>query len=430
MDYKKIDEMLQKLDEDLIDEAVNAGPVKKSFGRKYWPLIAAACACVIIGLSVGWYVNHGYERNPDRMIADKIEDEKVEQETDSFQDDQETSVTELAYAPDGLQKIELIFQSGDMGYEGLLYHNVGELKSLNAGCAWDESMDFDMMPVYKDNAHNQYGDPIALDEKAMLELVQRIAEKLGTEIIKIEKETIKREESFVTTAIIANTEIADIRVSADGDISINFERAYNQTESCIKLPEYFQFTEEDSGIQEKEAVLDYWRDEFSELLNIKQSENVIQGTYSFYDELTYSYRIYDVSGDDFQDLLNYTYADVGIVIDNKGNLAGLGISNELTYADKVGDYPIISMEEAKQLLTDGKYYTSVSYKMPGEAYISDIKLLYRMAQAGEYLIPYYLFYVELPEEGNKNGLKTYGAYYVPAVKEDYILNMPVYDGRT
>lgn len=37
------------------------------------------------------------------------------------------------------------------------------------------------------------------------------------------------------------------------------------------------------------------------------------------------------------------------------------------------------------------------------------------------------FYVELPDL-EENGMKCYSAYYVPAVKEEYISNMPTWDG--
>ena len=29
----------------------------------------------------------------------------------------------------------------------------------------------------------------------------------------------------------------------------------------------------------------------------------------------------------------------------------------------------------------------------------------------------------------ENGLKTYGAYYVPAIADEYIIDMPVYEGH-
>lgn len=40
-------------------------------------------------------------------------------------------------------------------------------------------------------------------------------------------------------------------------------------------------------------------------------------------------------------------------------------------------------------------------------------------------MPYYRFYVELPEE-KRAGLNNYGAYYVPAVEKEYLTNMPVF----
>ena len=66
--------------------------------------------------------------------------------------------------------------------------------------------------------------------------------------------------------------------------------------------------------------------------------------------------------------------------------------------------------------------------MPGEKYIKKVELVYRTSEMEEIYMPYYRFYVELPEENLEHGLKTYGAYYVPAVEGSYLTNMPVYDG--
>lgn len=43
-------------------------------------------------------------------------------------------------------------------------------------------------------------------------------------------------------------------------------------------------------------------------------------------------------------------------------------------------------------------------------------------------MPYYRFLVELPQEARENGLKSYGAYYVLAVEEEYLTGLPVWDG--
>lgn len=43
-------------------------------------------------------------------------------------------------------------------------------------------------------------------------------------------------------------------------------------------------------------------------------------------------------------------------------------------------------------------------------------------------MPYYCFYVEIPNMEDDSGLKTYGLYYVPAVEDKYISNMPLWGG--
>jgi hypothetical protein len=62
-------------------------------------------------------------------------------------------------------------------------------------------------------------------------------------------------------------------------------------------------------------------------------------------------------------------------------------------------------------------------------YVAKVELVYRTGGTEQYFMPYYRFYVELPDMERENGLKTYGAYYVPAVEGEYISNMPVWDGR-
>ena len=96
-------------------------------------------------------------------------------------------------------------------------------------------------------------------------------------------------------------------------------------------------------------------------------------------------------------------------------------------SQKMGDYPIINTEKAKELLLKGNYITTVPYELPGEKFIAKTELVYRTGAREAYFMPYYCFYVEIPEE-ERDGLKTYGAYYVPAVEEEYLTNMPLWDG--
>ena len=79
-------------------------------------------------------------------------------------------------------------------------------------------------------------------------------------------------------------------------------------------------------------------------------------------------------------------------------------------------------------MLNGNFVTTVPYDFPGGEYVKKVELLYRVDSRYEYYIPYYRFFVELPEAEREGGMKTYGAYYVPAVEEKYISNMPLWDG--
>ncbi len=82
------------------------------------------------------------------------------------------------------------------------------------------------------------------------------------------------------------------------------------------------------------------------------------------------------------------------------------------------------------MLLSGYYTTSVPYDLPGEEYISKVELIYRTGSYEQNYLPYYRFLVELPEaEREEDHLKDYGAYYVPAVEEAYLTDLPVWDGR-
>ena len=62
------------------------------------------------------------------------------------------------------------------------------------------------------------------------------------------------------------------------------------------------------------------------------------------------------------------------------------------YRGKLGDYPIISSDEALELLGEGKYITSVAqYDFPGTEYAGMVELVYSVTDLEEYYIPYYRF---------------------------------------
>lgn len=49
-----------------------------------------------------------------------------------------------------------------------------------------------------------------------------------------------------------------------------------------------------------------------------------------------------------------------------------------------------------------------------------VELVYHNSISDKVLMPYYKFFVKIPEEKLENGLKVFGIYYVPAISREYL----------
>ena len=174
----------------------------------------------------------------------------------------------------------------------------------------------------------------------------------------------------------------------------------------------------------------YLADRFSALLSFSEPRPAAFSDYSFSGEPHQTYYAYDGAGTLTEQLLRFNFERVRFSPDADGGLWIIRIPGGLSNAEKLGDYPVIAPEEALRLLIAGNYFTSVPEEMPGAGYVAKTELVYR---AEGTIVPYYRFWVELPGQRQisdqmPENLKTYGAYYVPAVEGQYIANMPLWDG--
>ncbi|MEG0835053.1 MAG: hypothetical protein RR413_06375, partial [Christensenellaceae bacterium] len=131
--------------------------------------------------------------------------------------------------------------------------------------------------------------------------------------------------------------------------------------------------------------------------------------------------------DETQKILNFNFNYVTFACDDEGKLF-ISRTFQPDLTNVVGNYPIISTEQALELLENKNYITSVPEEFPGIAYVRKVELVYRNGNREKTYMPYYRIYVEMPSMKLDNGLNTYGAYYVPAVEGKYIENMPIWDG--
>lgn len=390
MNSKDLYNAISKVDDDILERseaATNNHKNKNSYLK--WGTIAA-CLCLAIGGGILWKIES--QTNPGVMPTLPIQNNTYEA----------------------------------MGFEGVLCYDMDEIDNGNP---WSNDMIFTTLPVFENHAFNSSGEPTGLEESAVLDRLNAACTALGLENVNREYE--RNGESVIS--ITAKSESVTVKAEANGVITVNFENG-------LMLPESLHFTSYDTSREEAEKVMEYFSKQFSKLISFEEPKTVISGIYSMqndYDQkgnyiteaqFERTYMLYDGAEDEAKNLLNYNMHFVQFYPDEEGRLSIIRINDALSCADKLDDYPIITPEEARDSLLNGNYITSVPYAIEDETLISKEELVYRSSALDKTLMPYYRFYVELPEEGKQTGISTFGAYYVPAIKPEYISNITLWDG--
>lgn len=323
-----------------------------------------------------------------------------------------------------LPKLDLKISKGDgMGFEGPFLKNPDDFE---AGNPWEYSVFTTRMPVYESRSHDEKGTPCALGETQLDKIVDKAVSALGVKTNSISKAYANDlyggyENDFVY-AVTAETEVASITANAAGGISVFF----NTPVTCP-----YDFNSE--NITDPEKAAEYYTDKYSDLIasfiGFEKPEISISTEYNAYGEIHRSYRVYDASGNTKEDVINYNLNYAELHIENDVTLTSIYICNSASVTDKIADYPIITESRAKKKLIAGDYISSVAqYDFPGKEYIAKTDLVYK-SEKGETVAPYYRFIVELPKAPDEIGIKSYGIYYVPAVKDKYISGITLIDGE-
>ncbi|MCI9363186.1 MAG: hypothetical protein HFG17_02915 [Oscillospiraceae bacterium] len=326
--------------------------------------------------------------------------------------------------------------SAAMGFEGYHAYDISELVNENP---WNENLKLSALPVYE--------NPLSYDENfivsgadfdAMKAFLLEIAARLGmdTSSLNITDNTPSKEYQaavleksggdipegyFNPTKVIAEENGIKIEVDTAMTAAIFFEPA-------MSLPDSYNFTHF-APYEDIATAAEYLKKEYQNLIGIDNPKiNISGGGYNIYQQQSYEISFFDNSGDAIDQIIQYNFNPVTFYCDDDGKLFLIRIYHP-DLSHKAGDYPIISAEEAAKLLLNGNYITTVPYEMPGADSVVKVELIYRTEPYEKYYMPYYRFYVELPPEmAGKNGLKDFGAYYVPAVEKTYLANMPVWNG--
>lgn len=322
--------------------------------------------------------------------------------------------------------------TGSMGFEGVMAYDISEYHS---GAPDGESAAFDTLPVFENPV---YG---GADFEAMEETLARTLELLGLDPALAEsawredpweertaKEGAHTEEekdplyNFGCSLTLKTGEV-EILVWANLETKITFD-------PTLVLPEEYRHSGYGADYDRMAALGEYLMETYPGLFSWMEAPEVdVQGgDYNFDGVQSWHLHVSDRGQTERDALVNSAFRDMWLCPDESGDLWIIWISwPDLTHV--VGEYPVITAEEARELLLNGNYVTSVPYELPGESSIRRTELCYRKDDTRTN-IPYYRFWVEVPSYASAEelGLHTYGAYYVPAVEGSYIANMPTYDG--
>lgn len=404
MRKEELFEILQDIDEEYIEEADPSKKIKhhRKYGWMKWGTFVA-CFAVIIYVGV-------------RILP---------QETSSVESDLPTlDIGENS--------------SSSFGFEGYMAYDSSELVDANP---WSATTTISTLPVYRNPlSYDENHIASGADPNKMQEFLIEIAERCGIDTNSQtitddvpDEETQKRileklqivgeeipEGYFDSTKAIIQSDELKVEVDQAMTATISFE-------PTVKLPDKYKFTHF-ASYHDITAVAEYLKNTYKDLIGYDNPQvNIYGGDYNIYNQQQYQIEFFDKGNSETEQIINYNFNRTAFYCDDEGKLF-LARVYQPDLSDKVGDYPIITTDKAKKLLAKGNYFTSVPYEMPGKKYINKVELIYRTGEQESYFMPYYRFYVELPEEKRENGLKTYGAYYVPAVEDTYISDMPTWDG--
>ncbi len=429
-------EAMGRIDEDLVADAALDGKRRKKGSWVPWGITAAACLALVIFAGAEFILKDspgkGTDDNPTGNIAaNESQPETEERQMEILEPDAPEELVMLAISDNNFN---------GQGYEGYMVRDISELVNANP---WNEELPLKALPVYKNpRTYDEYWFVSNPDREGMKKRLDEVISMLGFSGEDFEfgdnapkgeaKEQIREklsdeDEEFVNTYLEPTELTAEgrgltIRVGEDLSVWISYDPA-------IALPEPYSFTF-DASYEELTAIAAYLEEQYiGKLIRMEKPRlNISGGDYTYQADMQrYDLEFFDMAGSITDQIVNYNFNRVEFCASEEGTMDLVRIYRP-DLSQKVGNYPIISTEEARSLLLNGNYITTVPYEMPGEEYIAKVELVYRDGAYDQYYMPYYKFYVELPEEKRDHGLKDFGAYYVPAVEGSYLTDMPTWDG--
>lgn len=391
MRAEQLSDVLGQLPEELLQETVTF----RRRRRHRWLPMAAAAACLALTLGLGiWYHQEGKtpaSPNPELPLL------------------QLSPGTQGGFGAGGY-----FARTGEEGYV--------------SGSPWREELALQTLPVYANAAvwdrDYQTADS---DYGPACRLLRQVAEGLGltlpdcrvTAIVPdgeaqaaVEAawagEGLPEELSFRIqqgpVSLLAETETVSVEVTSALSAFVHYETPLALPEGCGS-----------DTLRQAQQTAQWALAQYAGLLDWEQPRSSVSSG-----EDGYEIVLYDGGGDVARQLAQHDIRRVRLHLED-GGLSWL----EIFWPDlsrKVGDYPLLTVAQATELLEQGRYVPN--WPIRGTEYIRQVELKYRATEMDAYFIPYYVFWVETEQDPNGFDL-----YYVPAVESCYLENMLQWDGH-
>ena len=408
------------LEEELVVEAERPERLRAIRWRRW----AALAACAALLLALPWL--RGLPAGAGGTVQDSLQAEAGTGQNDA-----------AAAEAEQLTPFAAGFASGGFGFEGLLAYDPQE---IGGSCPWQQGDPVpDTLPVYQ-NQNDLLADGavrFGLDAVEMEQQLRALAAALGYEVGAVEispsaeevaayRQRLEQQGRDPDTdpnyeinarpySARAAAEGAEFELLTTGEFTMRLEQP-------LALPQGEQLTQQSTRADAERVALSL-AEVYAGALGLEEVQPQVRMEYSSDGQklLTLAVR----SGGALErQLLEFGLGGLQFYLDETGSACTMvRLWGTQAAGETLGDYPLISAEAAASLLAEGRCFTSVTEPFPGMEYLAQVELVYR--ESVQAVAPYYRFWVELPTLQQENGLRTFGAYYVPAVEEEYLTDPPL-----
>ena len=284
------------------------------------------------------------------------------------------------------------------------------------------------LPVYENARPADATGARAYTQEELSALAQQTAAALGFEVERVELSPTEAQRQATMERFEAAAEKQaqlDYNLAPDSAAAVCTNGAVvtaSRTGTVrVELAEGFDAAPYTQDAQAYAAAVQRLADEYGAAFGMQAPQAAVQADYTVEGNVHLTNFVWDAAASPAQQLL---FASCGRLSFSAGE-SGAILYEQPQPGRALGEYALISESEARAMLLQGQCLTSVPYAVESEADIAAVELCYR--EGSEVYAPWYRFWVKLPEEAQQNcapGCTVYGAYYVPAVRGEYIAGAP------